>query len=138
MSNKIELKNLEIYEYCLLDKDTGKTNFSKDKKAKGIFTGLYFNDNYNFLAIYPTNTGPIIFFKGKEYNINPNLSISLTKHGKERKFTIRDYDIKIDYIESPYIGIDSWSDEIDVDLLYMIQQSYKDSSFYDKFTLKSV
>lgn len=137
MSNKIELKNLELYEFCMLDKITGEVIFYKNSEIKG-FTGLYFRDSSNFLGIYPSKDGPIIYYKGKEYNINPNLSISLTKHGKERKFTIRDYDIEIDYIESPYIGLDSWSDEVDVDLLYMIQQSYEDSSFYDKFTLKSV
>ena len=136
MKDKIvELANVEIYEYCMLNLETYETTFSKQSVQEG-FTGLYFRDKNNFLGIYPTKNGPTIFFEGKEYPVNAGLDISLKKDGKNRKFVIKDYSIEIDYIESPYIGFDSWSDEIDVDLFFMIEQSYKEDSFYEKFTLK--
>lgn len=131
----IELSNVEIHEYCLLNLDTGDLTFTKTSRTPG-FTGLYFKDDNNFFAIYPSKNGPMIYFKGKEYGINKDLSISLFKQGKSRKFKISDYDIEIDYMESPYIGFDSWSDEIDVDLFFMIEQRYKDESFYERYTLK--
>ena len=68
-------------------------------------------------------------------SINKNLLISLIKNGKRRKFVIKDYNIEINYTESPYIGFDIWSDEIDVDLFYMIEQSYKNDDFYEMYTL---
>ena len=137
MDKTLELTNLEIWaENCTLDVKTGKMTFYRgDNKAPG-FTGLYFRDDDHFLAIYPTETGPMIFFEGKEYAIHKDLSISLLKQGKDRKFKIAEYNIEIDYLESPYIGFDVWSDEIDVDLFFMIEQSYKEQGFYDDYTLK--
>ena len=134
MNNFVELKNLEIYEFCMLNKATGKMDFYKES-GNSDFTGLYFRDAVNFLGIYPTENGPKIYYKGKEYKVSPNLDISLRKNGKNRKFQINDYNIEIDYVQSPYISFDAWSDEIDVDLLFMIKQSYKNQDFYDKFTL---
>lgn len=88
-----------------------------------------------FAALYPTKYGPKIYFKGNEFDIQKDLTITLRKKGKERKFKINEYDIDIDYFESPYIGVDIWSDEIDVDLFYLITQSYKSDDFYTKNTL---
>ena len=90
-----------------------------------------------FFAIFPTEKGPVIYYQGNQFQINRSLSISLVKRGENRKFIILDYGIKVDYKESPYIGFDVWSDEIDVDLFYMIEQSYKSDSFYERYTLKS-
>ena len=137
MDKILELTNLEIpAECCTLDIKTGTQTFYRGNKKIPGFTGLYFRNDSHFFAIYPTQTGPIVFFKGKEYEINKDLSVSLFKDGKNRTFIIPDYNIRIDYTESPYIGFDEWSDEIDVDLFFMIEQSYKEQSFYDRYTLE--
>lgn len=94
-----------------------------------------FKDDQSFFAIYPTKTGPQIYFEGKQLSINKNLLISLIKNGERRKFVIDDFNIEINYTESPYIGFDIWSDEIDVDLFYMIEQLYKNDDFYERYTL---
>jgi hypothetical protein len=135
MDSMVELANVEIHEYCMLNKLTGEKNFSKVIQIPG-FTGLYFRDSANFFALYPTTNGPVIFFEGKEYEINENLTISLTKHGKNRRFNIIEYDIEVNYIKSIYnTGFDVWSTEMDVDLFFMISKMYKDKSFYERYTL---
>lgn len=131
---RVELANVEISEYCMLDLATDEMSFSNEINQSG-FTGLYFKDTITFFAVFPTDLGPKIYYKGKQYPIKKDLSISLIKNGKKRKFSIMNYGIEIDYRESPYIGFDVWSDEIDVDLFYMIEQSYKCDSFYEKYTL---
>ena len=137
MDKIIELTNIEKpVECCTLDILTGKTAFYRGNKKIPGFTGLYFKDNNNFFAIYPTKNGPTIFYEGKEYEINKDLSIVLLKKDKNRIFQINDYNIEVNYMESPFIGFDAWSDEIDVDLFFMIEQSYKEQSFYDKYTLR--
>lgn len=134
MSDLLELKNIEIKEYCVLDKKTGITKFMGEKGLPG-YTGLYFKDSNNFFALYPTIYGPKIYFQGYEFDMQKDLTITLEKKGKERKFKILEYDIEIEYVESPYIGIDIWSDEIDVDLFCLITQSYKADDFYTRHTL---
>lgn len=133
MNEILELKNIEIKEYCVLDKKTGTKKFMEEKKIPG-FSGLYFKDNDNFFAVYPTVNGPKVYFQGKEYDINKTLTISLEKLGENRKFNIVEYGIEVKYLESPYIGLDVWSDEIDVDLFYMITQNYKSNDFYTRYT----
>lgn len=135
MSNKIiEVKNVEINEYCLLNTVTGEKRFLKKSTTSG-FEGSYFKENNTFFAIYPTKDGPYIFYKNKNYPISPGLTIVLEVRGKNRTFKIIEYNIEIHYIESKFMGFDVWSEEIDIDLFYMITQSYKDNSFYTKFTL---
>ena len=131
----IELSNLEIAECCTLDETTGQVNFYKGEKLSKGYTGLYFRDDNTFFAVYPSKEGAMIHFKGKNYPLTDKLIISLAKSEKQRTFRIDDYDIEINYIESPYIGFDSWSDEIDVDLFYKITQLYKDKDFHDRHTL---
>ena len=131
----IELANLERYnEYCLLNMVTGEASFSNTSELSG-FTGLYFRDDDTFFAIYPTASGPTAYYRDREYRITPELAISLEKDGKDRRFRIGEYGIEIDYRESPYIGFDAWSDEIDVDLFFMIEQRYREQGFYDRYTL---
>jgi hypothetical protein len=60
--------------------------------------------------------------------------ITLTKKNKDRTFCIKEYEVSVDYKESPYIGLDSWSTEIDVDLFYMLEQEYKKHEFCEKYT----
>ena len=137
MHNTQELTNLEMpIECCTLEAETGKLTFYKGNKKTQDFTGLYFKDDNSFFAIYPSVNGPLIFFNGKEFAINKNLSITLSKQDKIRIFKINDYGIEIHYLKSPYIGFDSWSDEIDVDLFCMIEQKYKEQSFYERYTCK--
>lgn len=130
----IELTNIEICEYCMLDISTGEMKFYKDsKKIKG-FTGLFFRDEENFFAIYPSDIGPILYYKGKDYQLKKELHIKLTKMDKWREFLIEEYSIRIKYQTSQYIGFDAWSEEKDVDLFYQIEQSYKNDEYYKKFT----
>jgi hypothetical protein len=131
----VEVKNVEIYEYCLLNRKTGKKEFLDHSTEKG-FKGSYFKDENNFFAIYPTNSGPMIYFDKREYPVSKKLNMSLQKNGKNRKFNILDYKIEINYIESIYLNWDVWSEEEDVDLFYMIEQNYKKDSFYERFILK--
>jgi hypothetical protein len=66
-------------------------------------------------------TNPLCYrkFPRKRY-----FTISLLKEGKNRRFKIVDYNIEVNYRESPYIGFDAWFDETDVDLFFMIEQNY--------------
>lgn len=77
-----------------------------------------------------------MYYQGKQYELNKELHIVLDKKDKFREFHIKEYDIHIKYCASQYIGFDAWSEEMDVDLFYMIEQSYKKEEFYDKFTIK--
>ena len=132
----LELTNFEMpAEYCTVETNTGKLNYYRGDKKEPGFTGMYFRNDSNFLGIFPTKNGPRIYVNGMEYDVKPSLDITLEKNGKNRKFCIKDYNVEIDYLESQYIGFDIWSDEKDVDLLFMIEQNYKDKSFYDKFTI---
>jgi len=136
MNGKYELTNLErLFECCTLDVATNNQTFYEGYKKSPGFTGLYFKDDNTFFAVYPTVDGPTVFFGGKEYAINEALTITLSKDGQSRTFRIGDYGIVISYSKSPFIGLDCWSDEIDVDLFFMIAQRYKDQDFYDQYTL---
>jgi len=137
MENVIELTNIEINECCTLDKDTKKmTLYRGDKKIPG-FTGIYFRDEKTFFGLYPTENGPVAWYDGKEYPIIKDLTISVKKKGDDRTFSIEEYGISIDYLKSPFIGFDSWSTEIDVDLFIMIEQKYKTDEFYEGYTKKT-
>lgn len=131
---KVELSNIEIYEHCMLNISTGEKEYNKGKKQIPYFTGLYFKDNDTFFALYPTENGPVMYYREKEYPLNKNLHISLTKAENFREFCIEEYNIRIKYRTSPYIGFDVWSDEEHVDLFYQIEQFYKDDEYYKKFT----
>jgi len=95
---------------------------------------LYFKDENTFFALYPTENGPTMYYKGKEYPLKKDLHISLKKMGKQREFRIEEYNICIQYRTSPYIGFDVWSEEKDVDLFYQIEQSYKNDEYLKSFT----
>ena len=83
---------------------------------------------------YPTKSGSIMYYEEKEYLLNKDLHISLVKTKDLREFIIQGYNIRIKYHSSPYIGVNVWSNEEDVDLFYQIEQSYKDEEYYKKFT----
>lgn len=82
----------------------------------------------------PTSNGLIMYYEGKEYPLKKDLHIAFIKRENLREFQIEEYNICVQYCASPYIGFDAWSDEIDVDLFYQIQQSYKNDDYYRKFT----
>lgn len=130
----IELSNVEIYEHCMLNIRTGEKEYDKGKKRIPHYTGSYFRDENTFFALYPTKKGPVMYYEGKEYPLRKDLHISLTKEEKLREFRIEEYNICINYHTSPYIGFDVWSEEKDVDLLYRIEQFYKDDEFYQRYT----
>ncbi len=133
MDGQIELKNIEIGEYCMLDILTGDKLFYKKSDIKE-FTGLYFKDECTFFGIYPTERSPIMYYEGAEYPLKKKLHINLKKMGAWREFSIREYNIHIKYRTSKYIGFDVWSEEEDVDLFYQIEQNYKNDDYYKKFT----
>ena len=146
MGTTKELTNYEkLAESCILDIFTAKTMFHRGDKATPGFTGFYHckindgrlppPDGTEIVALYPTSIGPVVYYEGREYQIRPDLTITLSIDGKNRTFKIPDYSIEVNYAESPYIGFDSWSDEIDVDLFFMIEQRYKTDSFYERYTL---
>lgn len=134
MNNIVDLINLENFHCCKLNILTGEKVFCQrtEKKTKG-FTGLYFMDERIFFAIYPTENGPIMYYEGNEYALNKELHITLRKNGKNRTFRIDEYNIRIDYFESPFIGMDVWSDEEDVDLFYQIAKFYRDDEYYKDY-----
>lgn len=129
----IEIVNVEIYERCILNISTGEKYFSKNAILKE-FTGSYHRDDKNFMALYPTTEGPVIYYGGIEYPIKKNLHIYVKKNGKDREFFINEYNIHICYKESEYLNWDVWSTEIDVDLYWKISQLYKNDGFYKKYT----
>ena len=135
MNGIVELINLETFNCCKLNVLTGEKVFCKraEKETKG-FTGLYFVDEMTFFAIYPTENGPVMYYEGKEYALSKELHITLRKDGEKREFRVDDYNIRIHYFESPYIGMDVWSDEEDVDLFYQIAKFYQDEEYYRKYT----
>ena len=51
-------------------------------------------------------------------------------------FIIEDYNVEIHYEKSKFIGLDCWSQEDDVDLFYIITESYKKDIFYEEFNKK--
>lgn len=63
-----------------------------------------------------------------------DLHIKVIKHDRQREFFIDEYNIDIKYRTSKLINFDVWSTELDVDLFYQIEQSYKDDEYYKKFT----
>ena len=134
MKKIIELLNLEKFNCCKLNLQTGEKNICKGSEKAIGFTGLYFKDENNFFAIFPSETGPIMYFREKMYPLKKDLHISVKKTGDWREFRIEEYDIHIKYRTSKYIGFDVWSSEEDVDLFYQIEQSYKNEEYYKKFT----
>ena len=77
-----------------------------------------------------------LHYNEKQYPLTKDLHISLKKEGEHREFLVEEYNIRISYHTSPYIGFDVWSEETDVDLFYQIKQSYKDDEYYKKFTIQ--
>ena len=133
MDKRIWISNIEIYEFCKLDLETGEKHFYKEYSKSTEFRGFYFKDEGTFFALFKSDKGPKIYFEGNEYQLSKDLHISLKKMGKQREFCIEEYHICIKYRTSPYIGFDVWSDEEDVDLFYQIEQSYKNDEYYKKF-----
>lgn len=134
MDKIIGISNIEIYEFCKLNLETGEKNFYDDYSQFEEFDGFYFKDKDNFFVIFASDKGPMMYYERKEYPLKKDLHICLTKTETSREFRIEEYNICIKYRTSPYIGFDVWSDEKDVDLFYQIEQSYKNDEYYKKFT----
>ena len=133
MKNTLELVNLEKYEFCILDKTTGEVDYYTEPKQSG-YRGIYFWDERTFFALYPTKEGPAVWYKGKEYPITRDLTIVVTRDGKNRNFSIKEYGISIDYLERECIAFDIWSGGIDLDPFFRLEQRYKADDFYENHT----
>ena len=131
MGDTIFLKNIEIFEFCTLNILTNQKIYSCSYSK---FNGLYYKSDSVFFALFATKNGPAIYYKNAIFPLNENLNIHLKKEDKQRIFYIDEYNIKIIYNESKYMGFDIWSNEIDVDLFYLIEKSYKSKEFYVKYT----
>ncbi len=133
-SHTVELMNIEKYKFCILDLTSG--NVKKIQlKSSNEFTGLYYERDNCLFALFPTISGPQIFYNNKLYSITPNLNIEYIDLGNKWIFKIKNYNIEIRYNYSKYLGIDSWSMEQDIDLFYKIFIEYKTESFYSIFSL---
>jgi hypothetical protein len=130
INNRILLSNVEIFEYCLLDRLTGKPEFFKDRPP-GELNGLFFKNEKTFFALYWHENVPTIFYENREYILKKSLDINLLKKENSRAFEILDYGIEITYEKSPYVGFDAWSSEIDVDLFSKIAKSYQTDELYE-------
>ena len=141
----IELASYSVYEHCKFDRSQNPTEYYRSRLISGEHTGLYYrgdaprflrspHDDKTFFALYPSPDGPMIFFEGKNYRLHKDLDIQVHKDGKKRRFEIQDYGISINYPEADDIRFDIWSDEIDLDLFYKIEQQYKDDDFYKRYT----
>ena len=131
----IELSNIEINEHCALNRDSKEVCFFNGRKKTTGFFGLFYRNENTFFALIRTIGGPVMFYKGKEYEVSPELHIQLVRDGKKRKFSIEEYGIEIEYPTSKYLDFDPWSTEPDVDLFAQIELGYKTEAFYKKYTL---
>jgi len=130
----IELANLELNNYCMLNEDTGEVCFYREKQIEG-YTGVCFKYQNIFLGMYPSDGGVAIYYEKKKYPLTSDLTISLTKNGKHRTFRIEEYGIEINYTASPFIDTEFWlTEEIDLDLLFIISERYKEQAFYDQYS----
>lgn len=134
MIDSIELMNIEKYEFCVLNVKSCKIK-KIAKKSNSYFTGLYYQTNDCFFAIFPTVNGPTIFFDNKTYIISKDLDIEYTDLCSKGIFKINDYNIMIEYNYSPYLDIDSWSSKKDIDIFFKIFTEYKSDEFYQKYKL---
>ena len=132
--NIIEVSNLHMREFCILNLATGEEKYSREQKEELTYGGHYFRDEKTFFVLYPTKEGPFIFYEGKTYPITKDLTINVVKNGKNRIFTISEYEIEIHYKEYRYLNFDAWSREEDIDLFYIIFIEYKTESFYKEHT----
>lgn len=131
----VELTDIETGGHCKLDTQTGRVVFVKEAKENMGFFGLFYRNENTFFALIRTIGGPVMFYKGKEYEVSPELHIQLVRDGKKRKFSIEEYGIEIEYPTSKYLDFDPWSTEPDVDLFAQIELGYKTEAFYKKYTL---
>lgn len=130
----INLSNLEIYEFCRLNIESGQKDFGIQYENMGEISGFYYRDTQKFFALISVTQGLIIFYEGNLYDLTPDLHIHIDKRNGINIFYIDEYKIMIPYYESEYIDIDVWSTREDVDLFYQIEQSYKNPDYYKKFS----
>ena len=131
------LFRVDLYGYCELDVEKSQINkLPKEYNTdKSNISGLYYEYEDIFFALYEKPNGSIMYYDGKEYPLTPELTITVNKESKERHFSIKEYGIEIDYPEPKYLW-DEFSTEEDIDLFVKIANNYKDKSFYELFTSK--
>lgn len=79
MDNVIEMSNIEIFEFCKLDLNTGEKSFYENYHDFEDFNGFYFKDEKTFFAIFASSEGPKLYFKDRQYDLKKNLHITLKK-----------------------------------------------------------
>ncbi len=132
------LRRVECFGYCALDINLNRVNkFPKGCRPDGEYVcqGLYYEYEKIFFALYKTPNGPMMYYKGNKYPLVSKLTINVDKSGRERRFSIKEYGIEINYPEPKYLW-DEWLTEEEIDLLLRIANNYKDKSFYELFTSK--
>lgn len=130
----VNLSNLEIFEFCRLNLQSGYKEFFNQYENMGEFSGFYYRDIKTFFALISTVYGPKMYYDGNFYELLPNLHIHIDSCDGINIFYVDEYGIKIPYYESKYEGIDVWSNRLDIDLFFQIEQSYKRRDYYKKFT----
>lgn len=140
MNDIIILDDLEYWSrFCEFHQTNGEFrlfeihyNGTNYPKVNGHF---FFND-IDFVALYSRNNKVKLFYQ-KEFDIHKGLTIKLVKNDYNHStFIIEDYNVEIHYEKSKFIGLDCWSQEDDVDLFYIITESYKKDIFYEEFNKK--
>lgn len=130
----VNLSSLEMFEFCRLNIQSGHIDFFDQYQNMGEFSGFYYRDTKTFFSLISTIHGPKMYYKGNLYDLIPDLHIHIDNCNGINIFYIDEYRIEIPYCESKYEGIDVWSNREDVDLFYQIEQSYKKSDYYKKFS----
>lgn len=130
----VNLSSLEIFEFCRLNIESGNKEFFNQYKKMGELGGVYYRDANTFFALISTIYGPKMYYEDNLYALTPDLHIHVDNCNGLNIFYIDEYRIEIAYRESKYEGIDVWSNREDVDLFYQIEQSYKKTDYYRKFS----
>ena len=97
MDKIIGISNIEIYEFCKLNLETGEKKFFDDYSGFEKFDGFYFKDRENFFVIFASEEGPKLYFKDNVYQLRKDLHISLKEMDTVREFRIEEYNICIKY-----------------------------------------
>jgi hypothetical protein len=61
MDKIIGISNIEIYEFCKLNLETGEKKFFDDYSGFEKFDGFYFKDRENFFVIFASEEGPKLY-----------------------------------------------------------------------------
>lgn len=89
MDQIIWISNIEIYEFCKLNLETGEKKFYDDYSGFEGFDGFYFKDKNIFFSIFASEMGPQLYYKGNKYQLRKDLHISLRIMDTEENFALK-------------------------------------------------